>query len=270
MVLQVVLAFKDYRLKAGIWGSEWVGIANIRDMLSSVDFPIILSNTVCISLLRLGIEFLPPILLAIILYDIGNARFKKISQIILYIPHFFSWVIIYSIMYSLFSNQGLVNGFLNLINVESIDFLMSSKSFRPLIIGSDLWKEIGWGTILYIAALGNIDTELFEAAKLDGAGPIQRIRYVTLPGITSVIIFMLVLNLGTILKNAGTEQILLFYNPATYNVGDVIDTWVYRQGIGRMQYSMSACVSFFQSLFGLLLIWGANKISKKLSGVGVW
>ena len=147
---------------------------------------------------------------------------------------------------------------------------MEPKYFLPISIGSGVWKGIGWGTIIYLAALTSINTELFEAAKLDGAGPLQRIRYITLPGIYSVIVFVLVLDLGRLLSNAGTEQILLFYSPSNYNISDVIGTWVFRQGLGQLQYGLSAAVAFFESTFGLILVLVSNKVAKKLAGVGIW
>jgi putative aldouronate transport system permease protein len=150
------------------------------------------------------------------------------------------------------------------------NFLMETKYFYPLIFGSELWKEIGWGTIIYLAALTNIDPQLYEAARVDGANPVQRIFHITLPGIFPVIAFCLTIALGNILNNAGTEQLLLFYSPATYSIGDVIGTWVYRRGLGEFKYSLGSAVSQFNSVVGLVLVLFFNKISKKFFGVGIW
>lgn len=270
MLLQVVLSFKNYRIRDGIWGSEWVGMGNLVTMVRHQDFGTIVFNTIRISVLRLVVGFAPPIILSILLYDIRLHRFKKVAQTVLYIPHFFSWVIVYAMVFAIFSSGGLINSVLNSMGMQPVNFLIGEKAFLPLLIGSGVWKELGWATIIYLAALTSINPELFEAAQIDGAGPLKRIWHITLPGITNVMIFLLILNIGNIFKNTGAEQILIFYSPATYSVGDVIDTWVYRQGVGRLQYSLAASVSFVQSFFGLALILAANKISKKVTGVSIW
>lgn len=204
--LQFVLATKNYTIKGGIWGSEFIGLDNFAQLFHSREFKKILFNTVRISLLRLVCGFVPPIILSVMLFDMNSAVFRKISQSILYIPHFFSWVIVYAIAQVLFQNTGYINSFLNLLGIESKQFLMSERYFLPILIGSGVWKSLGWSTILYLAALTNINTELFEAARLDGAGPIQRIRYITLPGIVPIIVFSLMMNLGSILSAAGTAM----------------------------------------------------------------
>ena len=269
MFLQMVLAFKDYQLMRGVWDSPWVGLDNFRHIFGQADFGRVLRNTVEISLLRLGFGFLPPLLLAIFLYDLSKGWLRKVSQTILYIPHFFSWVVIYGIVFALFSNSGFVSLLIEKIFGSDIDFLMGSEWFRPLLIGSGIWKEIGWSTIIYLAALTAIDQTLYEAAKIDGAGPWKRTWHITLPGMRSIVIFLLTLSLGNILY-AGGEQILLFYSPATYEVGDVIDTWIYRQGISQLQYSLATAASLFQSLFGFLLVIGANYVSKRYAQTGIW
>ncbi|WP_261800226.1 sugar ABC transporter permease [Paenibacillus sp. PAMC21692] len=269
MLVQVTLAFKDFTLLGGIWHSEWIGFDNFTHIFSKNEFYQVLRNTIAISLLRLAFGFLPPIILAILLYDLHSSLLRRISQTLLYIPHFFSWVIMYGLVYALFSNTGLVNHLLEEIGGKAQNFLLDADWFRPLLIGSAIWKEIGWGTIIYLAGMSMIDPSLYDAAKIDGAGPLKRIWHVTLPGLQSVMIFLFTLSLGGIL-NAGAEQILLFYNPATYSVGDVIDTYVYRQGLGSMQYSMTTAVSLFQSVIGLILVLSSNSISKKLTGTGIW
>ena len=270
MILQIILSFKDYRLTEGILKSPWAGFDIFKEMIEMPDFGRILYNTVIISSLRLLVEFFPPILLAILLFDLKSATFRRISQTIIYIPHFFSWVIVYAIVFAFFSNVGLINQVLSVFGLEIQDFLMDSKHFYSLLLSSSLWKEIGWSTIIYLAALTGINSELFEAAKIDGAGPIQRIWNVTIPGILPVIIFLFTIAIGNVLRSAGAEQILLFYSPATYDVADVIDTWVYRHGLTQLQYSLGACVSLFQSFFGMILVFIANKVSIKLSGIGLW
>ena len=186
-----------------------------------------------------------------------------------YIPHFFSWVIIYGIVFAFFSGNGLVNGAIDFFGGEKTDFLTSSKAFLPLLIGSQIWKEAGWSTILYFAALTSVNTELYEAAKIDGAGPIQRIKAVTLPAMMPVITFSLIMALGNILNN-DFEQILLFYNSAVYDVADTIDTWVYRVGLGKMQYGIGSAVSMMKAVVSLVLIVSANTFSKRTTGRGMF
>ncbi|MBQ8230465.1 MAG: sugar ABC transporter permease [Lachnospiraceae bacterium] len=270
ILLQIVLSLKEYSIKGGIWKSEFVGLENFKTLFLDDDFHQIFFNTLRISILRLVCGFFPPIILAIMLFDMSSNKFRRISQSILYIPHFFSWVIVYGIVQILFQSTGYINYILEALGFESVDFLMKSQYFLPILIGSGIWKGMGWGTIIYLAALTGINTELFEAAKLDGAGPLQRIRYITLPGITGVIMFVLIMDLGKLLSAAGTEQILLFYNPTNYTISDVIGTWVYRQGLGKMQYSLGAAVSFFESTIGLILVLLSNWLGKKFAGVGVW
>nr|WP_300807770.1 ABC transporter permease subunit [uncultured Acetatifactor sp.] len=268
--LQFVLATKNYTIKGGIWGSPFIGLDNFAQLFQSQEFQKILFNTIRISLLRLLCGFVPPIILSIMLFDMTSKKFRRISQSILYIPHFFSWVIVYAIVQVLFQNTGYINSFLGFIGVEAKQFLMSERYFLPILIGSGLWKSLGWSTIIYLAALTNINTELFEAARLDGAGPIQRIRYITLPGIVPIIVFSLMINLGSILSAAGTEQILLFYSPTNYEVSDVIGTWLYRQGLGKLKYGLGAAVSVFESSVGLVLVLVSNKLANKFAGLGIW
>ncbi len=270
IVLQVILSFKEYSISKGLFQSEWVGLRNFIDIFSAPQFTRLIRNTVVISLLRLALGFLPPIVLAILLYDMRSNRFRRISQTILYIPHFFSWVVIYAIVYALFSANGYINSISGVFGNEATNYLMDSKWFYPLLIGSGIWKDVGWGTIIYMAALSDIDPQLFDAAKVDGAGPLQRVWYVTLPSILPIVVFLLTISIGQVLNNTGMEQILLYYSPATYSVADVIDTWVYRVGFGEMRYSMGAALSLFKSGIGLLLILICNKLAIKISGRGIW
>ncbi len=267
--LQGILAFKQYKLSSGIWGSPWVGFDNFTYVFARPDFYNVLENTIVISLLRIAFGFFPPIVLAILLFDLRSSWLRRVSQTILYIPHFFSWVIIYGIVFAMFSNTGMVNQLIMGIGGSEQNFLMAPEWFRPLIVGSGIWKEIGWGTIIYLAALTGIDPSIYEAAKVDGAGPLQRIRHITLPGIRPVVVFLFTLSLGSVL-NAGVEQILLFYSPATYEIGDIIDTFVFRQGLNQLQYSMATAVGLFQSVIGLILILSANWLAKRYAGTGIW
>lgn len=268
--LQFILAFKNYKLRSGIWESQWVGLENFKTIFTSPDILQAIRNTINISLLRLLFEFLPPIILSIFLFDLTGKHLKRICQNLLYIPHFFSWTVMYAIMYGLFSNEGLVSSLRKVVGLPIHDYFMEAGPYLTLLIGSDMWKELGWSTIIYLAALTSINTELYEAATMDGAGPLQRIWYITLPGLRGVIVFLLILQLGNILRGAGTEQILLFYSPPVYNISDVIDTWVYRQGLGKLEYSLGSAVSLFQSTFGFVLVLICNKLANKYAGVGIW
>lgn len=270
ILLQFLLSFKNYRILDGPWRSPWIGLDNFREIFSSPNIVNVFWNTLRISALRLVAGFLPPLFLAIMIFDLSSDKYRKISQTILYIPHFFSWVIIYAIVFALFTKSGIINGYVEAFGGDPQDFLIQSSWFLPLLIGSGIWKELGWGTIIYMAALTNINAELFESAKIDGAGPVRRIRHISLPGILPVVVFILTISLGTIFTNTGTEQILLFYTPATYRVGDVIGTWIYRQGLGELKYSLGASVGLFQSTIGLLLVLITNKLSTKFAGVGIW
>ena len=270
IIMQAVLSLTDFSVMGGVWGSAWKGFGNYSKLFASRDFSRIIVNTLRISILQLAGGFIPPIVLAIALFDMSSSKMRKVSQSILYISHFFSWVVIFNLVHSLFSNTGYINSFITFLGGEAQNFLLAKSSFLPILIGSNIWKELGWGTIIYLAALTNIDTGLFDVAKIDGAGPLQRIWYITLPGILSVIVFVLAMSLGRLFSAANTEQILLFYGPQNYSVSDVIGTWVYRQGLGKLQYSLGAAVSMFESVIGLTLVLVCNKLAGRFAGVGIW
>ncbi|WP_217592812.1 sugar ABC transporter permease [Cohnella sp. GbtcB17] len=265
-----IVAFKDLKLGMGVLDSAWVGLDNFRVMFEDPEIVNVLRNTVEISLLRIVVGFFPPIILAIMFHDLSSGRLKKWLQSAVYIPHFFSWVIIFGIVFAFFSTgTGFVNNVLEAMGLPRVEFFLSEGWFRPILIGSALWKEIGWSTIIYLAALSTIDAQLYEAARIDGAGPIRRIFAVTLPGILSVVTFVLCLSLGNILF-AGGEQILLFYNKAVLDTADVIETWVYREGLSRLQFSVGTAVGLFQSLIGMVVILAGNTLAKRYTGRGIW
>lgn len=264
-----LISFKDMKVGSTILNAKWVGFENYRYIFQNPEIMKLVKNTLVISCSRLLFTFLPPILLTIAIFDLRNSKFKKLSQTIVYIPHFFSWVIIYGIVYAFFSGNGFINNILQLLGNSKFDFMTSSKAFVPMLVGSQIWKEAGWGTILYFAALTSVSPELYEAAKIDGAGPMQRTRVVTLPAMIPVIAFSLIMALGNILNN-DFEQILLFYNSAVYDVGDIIDTWVYRVGLGKMQYGIGSAVNMMKAVVSLVLIVTANKVSRKTTGRGLY
>ena len=264
-----LISLKNFKVGSTISSAPWVGLKNYIDVIQNPEMKKLLVNTLRISVARLIFTFIPPILLTLVIFDIKSTVFKKVSQTIVYIPHFFSWVIIYGIVYAFFCGTGFVNACLNRLGMASREFLTSKSAFVPLLVGSQVWKEAGWSTILYFAALTGINPELFEAAKLDGAGPIARIRIISLPTMLPVITFSLIMALGNILNN-DFEQILLYYNASVYEVADIIDTWVYRVGLGRMQYSIGSAVSMMKGVISMLLILVSNKVSKKLTGRGMF
>jgi putative aldouronate transport system permease protein len=270
IALAWVVAFKDLKLGAGVFESRWVGFGNFVEIFTDPELFHVLVNTVEISGLRLAAGFLPPIVLAIMFHDMVTRRFTAFAQTVVYIPHFFSWVIIYGIVFALFATgTGLVNNALEWLGQGRIDFLLSEDWFRPILIVSGVWKELGWSTIIYMAALATVDPRLYEAAAIDGAGPLQRLRHITIPTIMPVISFVLAINLGFILF-AGGEQILMFYNPAVFDTADVIDTWVYREGLGRLQFSVGTAMGLFQAFVGLLLVLSCNWAAKRMTGRGIW
>jgi putative aldouronate transport system permease protein len=270
IVMQVALAFKDYMIMEGPWKSPWVGLKNFQDLFTGPDFWHVLRNTVEISLLRLLVGFLPPVMLAILLFDLSSSFYRRLSQTIVYIPYFFSWVVVVSLMFTLFSSTtGLVNGLLVSLGVKRVNFWGTPAFFRPLLIGSGIWKGIGWGTIIYMAALSSVDHELYDAAKVDGAGPLQRMWHITLPSILPTMVFVLTLSLGYILY-AGGDQVLLMYNSATMDTGDILDTWIYRHGILNLEYNLSTAMGLFQSFVGLFTIVAADRLARRFAGVGIW
>lgn len=270
ILLQTVLSFKDYRLAEGIWGSDWVGLQHFQTIFKDPGMGTIIWNTVYISFIRLIAGLLPPIILALMIFEVGNKFVQKSVQTITYIPHFFSWVIIYGIVFAFLAPDGAVNNILRYFQRGTVDFLTNESAIIPILIISSIWKELGWSTIIYLASLTGIDTELYDAAAVDGVNPLQKLWYITLPEMKPVIAFLTIIAVGNLLKGAGGDQILIFANNAVMNKVNVIDTWLYWQGLSKMQYGLGAAVSFFQSGIGLIMVLAANKVSIKFAGRGLW
>lgn len=270
--LQTVMSFKDYRLATGIWGSTWVGFDHFVTMFRDGEIVYVLWNTVYISLLKIVVSILFPLILAIMLFDISGklSGYRKVVQTLIYIPHFFSWVVVYAIAYAFLNNEGVINSLLAQLGIAEKSFLTSERYFITIQLVTFGWKEIGWGTIIYYAALMSIDGTLFDAAKVDGAGPLKRLWHITVPSILSVIVFMSVLSLGNVLKTAGGEQLLLFYNVPVRKKALVIDTWLYFRGLSDLEYGLGSAMSFFQSFIGILLVLGCNWFSKKFTDRAIW
>jgi putative aldouronate transport system permease protein len=265
MLLSFCLSMKNYVIADGVWGSTWVGLNNYIRIFSDSDMLRIVGNTILISVLRMLIAIIPPLILSIMLFDMGHLKLRKGIQTVLYIPHFFSWVVVYAIAYSIVNPDGLINN----ITGSEIRILANENTFIPLLLITDLWKECGWNTILYMAALSNVDPSLQEAASIDGAGPLRRLWSITLPSIKPTIVFITVMSVGNLLKGAGYEQIMLFGSDIMKSA-QVIDTWVVWKGLQGLEYGLGAAVSFFQSLIGMVMVLLCNYLSKKWVGVGLY
>ncbi|MEK3915860.1 sugar ABC transporter permease [Paenibacillus sp. FSL H7-0331] len=262
----IIIAFKNYNIGLGFWDSPWVGLNNFRNFISGVYFWDIMSNTIAISIYKLLFGFIAPIVLALLINEVTVGWFKKTVQTVTYLPHFISWVIAYGLMVALLSpGDGFVNLIMKQYGLQPISFLTESSWIRSLIIGSDIWKEVGWGAILYLAALAGIDPSLYEAARIDGASKWRQLWHITLPGIRNVIIILLIIRLSSIL-DAGFDQIFMMSNTFNADKSDIIDTWVYRQGIEQMQISLATAVGVFKSVIAFILVVGANKLAKKFDG----
>lgn len=264
------IAFKNFKPLLGVWDSPFVGIKNFVTFFHSFYFTQLISNTVIISLLKLVLGMPMAIILALCIYETAFKRLARFVQTISYLPHFLSWVIMYGILIVMLSpDSGLVNEAIKAGGGDPIAFLYSPDWFRTVVVGSDIWKDTGWSTILYLAALMSIDPTLFEAAAVDGASRLQRIWYISLPGILGTIMVVTLLRLGNIL-DAGFNQIFMLYSLPVYSVGDIIDTWVYRQGILEFQFSLATAVGLFKGAIGLILILIANRLTKQFSGSGIY
>lgn len=266
----LAIAFQEFNIFDGIRGSEWVGFEHFIKLFRSEDFYIVLRNTLVISLYKLILIFPIPIFIAVVLNEVKNMAFKKTVQTIIYLPHFLSWVIISGLFASILSpTGGIVNEVIKMLGGEPIMFMADKRFFRGVLVLSSAWQGVGWTAIVYIAAIAGIDPTLYESAIIDGAGRIKQIIYITLPCISSTIVLMLILRLGHILSG-DKEQVLMMYNPVVYEVGDIIETYVYRLGLGKMEYSFSTAVGLFNSLVGFILVTLGNKTSKKLVQDSIW
>ncbi len=268
----LVIAFQDYLPSQGVNGifsADFVGLKHFKVFFNSIYAKQIISNTLIISFMKLVIGFPAPIILALMLNEVRHKHFKKIIQTVTYFPHFLSWVIVGGMMYAMLSTtSGVINNLIVSMGNEPVNFLSNPKTFRMLIVISDTWKEIGWGSIIYLAALAGISPELYESAMIDGANKIQRLWYITLPSITSTIIVVLILRLGKMM-DIGFEQIFMLYNPMVYKVGDIIDTYVYREGLINGRFSYAAAVGLFKSFVSLSAVLISDKLAKKVGHDGI-
>lgn len=266
----LVLAFKEFRLIAGILGSEWSGLENFSRLFGGADFPNALRNTVTISLLRLLFGFFAPIALALMLNEIRVSWYKRTVQTVTYIPYFLSWVILGGIFLMIFSQSGPANQISQLFGVSPIEFLTNDFWFIVVVIVTGIWQAAGYGAVIYLAALAGISPDLYEAAVVDGAGRWKQTLHITIPGLVPTIITLFILNLGHVL-NAGFDQIYNMYNPMVYDAADIIDTYVLRR-IVLMDFGLATGAGLFKSVVGLLMVVLANSLARRLSGgeQGIW
>lgn len=259
------IAFKDFQARKGVLGSAWIGLENFSDFINSFYFWELLRNTVFYSIGKIVISLPLSIVLAIAIYECTRPVLRKIVQTLAYLPHFLSWVIMYGILLSLLAPaDGVLNDLIKLCGGTPIDFLSSVNAFPWVVLVSDAWKEMGWSAIIFIAALMGIDVSLFEAAMVEGANSWQRIKYITLPAIRPVIVTVLLLKIGTIL-DAGFDQIYMLYSQPVYSVADIIDTWVYRQGLLQFEFGLATAVGLFKGVFGMILMLISNKLVSKMN-----
>lgn len=270
MIGSLVIGVTDYNIYKGILGSTFVGIENFKEFLHNIYFWRLIRNTLAINFLNLIFAFPAPILFALLLNEITVKPLKRVVQTISYLPHFISTVIIASMLITFLSpGTGLINNIIASFGGERTAFLLKAEYFWGVMTVEAIWKGLGWGAIIYLASLTGINPELYEAAIMDGAGRLKQVRHITLPGIAPTIIVMLLLRIGHLLE-VGYELIILIYNPSIYSTADVISSYVYRRGILEASYSFSTAVGLFQSVIGLLLVVGANKLAKKFSETSIW
>lgn len=271
----ILIAFKDYNIFLGknpidaIAQSPWVGFTHFERLFASSQFLKVLSNTLIINGLKIVWLFPIPILCAILLNEIRRSTYRKFAQTAIYMPYFFSWVVIFGIFYSLFGSYGILNTAITALGGARIGFFTDTAIFRSVLVFTEGWKEVGYNTVIYLAAITGIDTTLYEAARVDGAGKLRQIWSITMPGLLPTIVLMLILKVGHILET-GFEQVLVFYNPAVYDVADIIQTYVYRIGIGQMDFPLSTALGLFNSVVAFILIVGANAVSRKLLNRSIW
>jgi putative aldouronate transport system permease protein len=266
----ITLAFKNYRPFLGFMKSAWVGVENFDRFFHDRAFTQLFVNTLTISVLNLLFNFPMPIIFALMLNEVRNKYFKRVIQTITYLPHFMSWVVVAGLSYVMFtSDGGIINEAIKALGFEPVNFLSSDKAFRPMIIGQSMWRETGWGTIVYLAALSGVDVEQYEAARIDGASRFQQLWHITLPSIKVVIITLFILRLGNIMDTS-FDQIYNMLNELNRSVGEVFDTYVYLYGINQGQLSYATAVGVFKSVIGLILVVGADRLAKKAGEEGIF
>jgi putative aldouronate transport system permease protein len=265
----IQVAFKDFHIGYTIWNAPWMGVENFA-FLKDDQFWIVVKNTIIIALLKFVFGFPAPIFLALLINEVRHNGFKRFVQSVSYLPHFFSWIVVAYILQSLLTlDGGLINNLVSKAGGEPIFFLGSTEWFRPMVVTSGLWKEVGWNTILYLAAITTIDPQLYEAAKVEGAGRMSQIRHITLPGIMPTISIVLILSMPSLIT-VGMDQIYPLMNPANQPVADVLDTYILRNGLQQGYFGMATAVGLLSSAISLILVLITNQLSRKINGEGLW
>jgi len=263
------VAFKDFQIGKTIWNSSWVGLENFS-FLQDGQFWIVVKNTIYIAAFKFVFGFPAPILLALMINEVRNNKFKRFVQSVSYLPHFFSWIVVAYILQSLLTlDGGLVNQLIVNMGGDPVFFLGSTEWFRPMIVVSGLWKEVGWNTILYLAAITTIDPQLYEAARVEGAGKLAQMRHITVPGILPTISIVLILSMPSLIA-VGMDQIYPLMNPANQPVADVLDTYTLRTGLQQGYFGMATAIGLLSSAISLMLVLGTNRLSKKINGEGLY
>jgi putative aldouronate transport system permease protein len=264
-----VIAFRRFRPGGSILGEEWVGLRYVRMFIQDPSFWHVFANTAILGGLTMVVTFPLPIVLSLMINEVRRSHFKKLVQSITYLPHFLSVVIVAGMTIQLLSTSGTANQLITAFGGDAIPFLQRPEWFRTIYVGTEVWQTVGWGTILYLAALTTVDDSLYEAAAIDGASRLRQTWHVTLPGIRPTMITLLILNIGTFLA-VGFEKVLLLYNPLTYSTADVISTYLYRVGLMSNNLSYAAAIGLFQALIGLAMVLTANGVSRRLVGASLW
>lgn len=269
-MLGSVIAFKNYSAYTGIWESPWCGLDNFKKLFTYPDFYKILRNTVALGILRTVLTFPIPVILSLMLNELRNLKVKKGIQTVICIPYFLSWVVVGGLVFDICGVGGLFNNVRNFLGLDTLLVMQKESWFRPIYVLSTIWKESGWGTVVYLAAISGIDPSLYESASIDGASRFQKIRFITFPLLVPTVLTLLLLNIGSFLT-LGFDQVYNLYTPMTYSVADIFDTYVFRVGIQQAQYSFATAVGLFQSVVGLAMVVTFNKIANKVSeDGGLW
>lgn len=266
----ILMAFKDYNISKGIWGSPWVGLKHFKELVNSVYFGRLVKNTFLLSIEQLFWSFPVPIAFALLLNEIRNKKFQRFAQTAAYLPHFVSVVVVVGILKDMLSSDGgVLTQFLSFFGVTPKNYFNLPEAFRPLYVGSGVWQEFGWNSIIYVAAIAGIDQQLYESAALDGAGRWKQLLHITLPSIAPTIILLLILNMGNML-NIGYEKVILMYNAATYSTADIFSTYVYRKGLLNAQYSFASAVGLANSAINVIILLCANFLAKKTTETSIF
>ena len=266
----LIMSFQDYKPMFGILNSPWVGFKHFERFFSDPSFFMLFRNTLIIAFYNLILYFPFTIILALLLNEVTNMKYKRVVQTVTYMPHFFSWVVIASLTYKLLSTEvGMINGIWEFMGHDPVNFLTSAEWFRPIIVFQGIWRDLGWGSIIFLSAIAAIDIQMYEVAIVEGANRMQRLWYVTLPSIKGTIITILILRLGRFL-DLGFEQIYIQLNAMNREVGEIFDTYIYTMGVVGGQYSYNVAVGMFKSIIGIILVIGANTLAHKLGEEGVY